>query len=267
MIKRKIFSIIVISLNTKKDFLKTIKSIMNQTFKDKEIIIIDGFSTDGTINKINELKKNFSKVIIEKDKGIYDAMNKGLRLSEGEWILFLNSGDILFNSSTLENIFKKIKFNSEIVFGNTIIYNEFYYKFYGNYFNDKTIKIPFNHQSVFVKKKLFENNLFTLKYKISSDFEFFIKHFKNNANFQKINMDISIVSSGGISDKKRFLVLLENFRILKDNKLLKNKIFFLFINFIYFLIVKILKIFIPQFLLKSILRIKYKKKIIEYNEQ
>ena len=125
MIKRKIFSIIVISLNTKKEFLKTIKSIMNQTFKDKEIIIIDGFSTDGTINKINELKKNFSKVIIEKDKGIYDAMNKGLRLSEGEWILFLNSGDILFNSSTLENIFKKIKFNSEIVFGNTIIYNEF----------------------------------------------------------------------------------------------------------------------------------------------
>lgn len=81
---------------------------MNQTFKDKEIIIIDGFSTDGTINKINELKKNFSKVIIEKDKGIYDAMNKGLRLSEGEWILFLNSGDILFNSSTLENIFKKL---------------------------------------------------------------------------------------------------------------------------------------------------------------
>lgn len=80
-------------------------------------------------------------------------------------------------------------------------------------------------------------------------------------------MDIAIVSSGGISDKKRFLVLLENFRILKDNKLLKNKIFFLFINFIYFLIVKILKIFIPQFLLKSILRIKYKKKIIEYNEQ
>ena len=73
-------------------------------------------------------------------------------------------------------------------------------------------------------------------------------------------MDIAIVSSGGISDKKRFLVLLENFRILKDNKLLKNKIFFLFINFIYFLIVKILKIFIPQFLLKSILRIKYKKK-------
>ena len=80
-------------------------------------------------------------------------------------------------------------------------------------------------------------------------------------------MDIAIVSSGGISDKKRFLVLLENFRILKDNKLLKNKIFFLFINFIYFLIVKILKIFVPQFLLKSILRIKYKKKIIEYNEQ
>ena len=87
-------SIIVVSLNTKKDFIKTIKSIKDQNYEDAEIIVIDGQSTDGTVEEINKMKKYFSKIIIEKDSGIYYAMNKGILLADSKWIIFMNSGDV-----------------------------------------------------------------------------------------------------------------------------------------------------------------------------
>ena len=85
-------SIIVVSLNTKIDFLETIESIKRQTYKNYETIVIDGKSNDGTVDEINKIKDNLSNFIIEKDTGIYDAMNKGIALAKGEWIIFLNSG-------------------------------------------------------------------------------------------------------------------------------------------------------------------------------
>ena len=85
--------------------------------------------------------------------------------------------------------------------------------------------MPYSHQSVFVKKKLFFKNYFNLRYKISSDFDFFYYQFKKNSKFQKINIILSITKSGGISDKKRLTVLKENFDILK------KKIKLLFLNF------------------------------------
>ena len=93
MLKKKI-SIVVVSLNTKSSFLKTINSIISQSYANKEIIVVDGNSTDGTIKIIKKMSKNFSKIIIDKDKGIYDAMNKGIALVKGEWTIFLNSGDV-----------------------------------------------------------------------------------------------------------------------------------------------------------------------------
>ena len=78
------FSIIIVSLNTKKDFIKTFNSTKKQSYKKIEIIVVDGNSSDGTIKEIKKLKKNISKFIIEKDRGIYDAMNKGLKLAKND---------------------------------------------------------------------------------------------------------------------------------------------------------------------------------------
>ena len=99
-----LFSIIVVSLNTKKKFLKTIKSIKKQRFRNYEVMIVDGKSIDGTINEIKKIKNKKIKYIIEKDKGIYDAMNKGVAKSLGDWIIFLNSGDIFYNCDVLKKI-------------------------------------------------------------------------------------------------------------------------------------------------------------------
>ena len=100
-------SIIVVSLNTKKLFLKTIKSILNQKYKNFEIIVVDGKSKDGTINEIRKIKNKKFQFIIEKDKGIYDAMNKGVSKCSGSWVIFLNSGDMFSNKNVLNKISKK----------------------------------------------------------------------------------------------------------------------------------------------------------------
>ena len=107
------FSIIVVSLNTKNDFLKTVNSILSQEYRNFEIIVVDGKSKDGTIKEIKKRKKFFKKIIIEQDKGIYDAMNKGVKYIKKDWVIFLNSGDIFYNSKTLKktNLIIKKKCN------------------------------------------------------------------------------------------------------------------------------------------------------------
>ena len=258
------FSIIVVSLNTKKDFIKTINSIIKQSFNNKEIIVVDGLSDDGTVYEIKRLKKNFSKIILEKDSGIYHAMNKGLRVASGEWIFFLNSGDLFKDRDVLKNASKLIKKKNDIVFGDCLINNgQIIYKNEGKPFTKNTILMPYSHQSVFVKKKLFFKNYFNLRYKISSDFDFFYCQFKKNRKFQKINIILSITKSGGISDKKRLTVLKENFDILKKNKITLFKFLKIFLYFIEFLLKRFIKFILPTFIIKIVLNIKYKDKIIK----
>ena len=115
-------SVIIVSLNTKNDFLSTIKSIISQT-KKVEIIVVDGDSKDGTIDIINQYSNFLEKVIIEKDQGIYFAMNKGIKLASNEWIHFLNSGDIFFSDETIKNVSNILRANktSDVVIGNSYV--------------------------------------------------------------------------------------------------------------------------------------------------
>ena len=106
------FSIIIVSYNTKKNFIKTLNSIKKQTYKKYEIIIIDGLSTDGTVELIRKNKNKKIRFLIERDSGIYDAMNKGIKKIKNEWTLFLNSGDVFKDNRVLKrvnnNIIKKM---------------------------------------------------------------------------------------------------------------------------------------------------------------
>ena len=119
------FSIIVVSLNTKKKLLKTLKSIYAQKFYHKkyEIIVIDGSSTDGTFEEVLKKKNKIDKLIIEKDSGIYDAMNKGIKHSKGEWIIFLNSGDLFYKNNILKKIYELKLSKNDVIYGNTIVNN------------------------------------------------------------------------------------------------------------------------------------------------
>ena len=208
-------SIIVVSLNTRYFFFKTIKSIISQSYANKEIIVVDGNSTDGTIEIITKMKKNFSKIIIKKDKGIYDAMNKGAYLASGEWIMFLNSGDVFYNNQVLANIFKKPLMNKDIIYGNTLVKKKnIKYLVPSSIFCKTTSIMPFCHQSAIVKTDIVKRKKFSLKYKYSSDFNFFVSCFARKKIFYESNLTIATVLAQGLSDNNRQKVYSENIEIL-----------------------------------------------------
>ena len=251
-------SIIVVSLNSKNDFIKTIKSVVNQTYKKKEIIIVDGLSSDGTIEQIQKFKKYFSKIVIEKDKGIYDAMNKGINFSSGKWTMFLNSGDTFYKKDTLDKIFKQKLLDNDILFGDTLINNKgIKYLVKAKNFTINTIIMPFCHQSTIVKTKILKNLMFSLKYRYSSDFHFFFKCYNKKKKFLNLNLIISKVISDGISDKNRQKVFSENISVLRVmfNSTFAVRLWRLkFFEFIK----NSLKFILPKFIIAKILTIKYK---------
>ena len=253
------YTIIIVSLNTKKQFLKTINSIKKQKYKNYEVIIVDGLSKDGTIEEIKKIKKKNVKFIIEKDKGIYDAMNKGIRLSKGKWLIFMNSGDNFANVNVLKKLSKKNFYNQNIIFGDTII-NHNFIKVYkeGRYFNNFTVTMPFCHQSTLVRAKLLKKNFFNLKYKLSSDFNFFLNAFNNKNFFLKYDGIISEVTAYGKSDIERQKVYGENIQIFLKKKFYLKILFLICLKFTEF-IKTLIKLLLPSKLVKYILKLKYQK--------
>ncbi len=197
-------SIITVNLNNAEGLKKTIESVVNQTFTDYEYIIIDGGSTDGSVDIIKQYADKITYWVSEPDKGIYNGMNKGILKAKGEYCLFLNSGDYLFNEKILSDVFYNLP-EYDIVYGNgyscskndVIIKYEIPEKLKLSYFYSDSIF----HASTFIKKELFEKfGLYNEENKIVSDWEFFIKTiFVNNVHAKKIPYEISVIEEGGIS--------------------------------------------------------------------
>ena len=260
------FSIIVVSLNTKNDFLKTVNSILSQEYRNFEIIVVDGKSQDGTIKEIKKRKKFFKKIIIEQDKGIYDAMNKGVKYIKKDWVIFLNSGDIFYNSKTLKKTNLIIKKNtmSDLIVGRNIINYKFKYLSNFDKINKNTFGSVFSHQSVFFKSKLFLKKKFDIKFKIAADFEMFKYLIKKNKKYFYSNEVFSISKIAGLSDKNRFLALKEFFLIGKkyNSKNISILTIKFFINYMFLLIKTIIKFFLPNYLNLLMLKIKYRNNIL-----
>lgn len=254
------FSIIIVSLNTKKDFIKTFNSTKQQNYKKFEIIVVDGKSSDGTTKIIKKLKKNISKFIIEKDRGIYDAMNKGLKLAKNDWVIFMNSGDQFYNKKVLKNLSKYCTGrDKKVIFGNTLIRNkDFSYKSESQYFNHNTLTMPFCHQSAVVSSNLYNKNLFNLNYRLSSDFNFFLTCYNNKIKFLKYDKIISKVKSGGQSDTFRQKVFNENIKIFYKKKKYINILFLTFLK-LFELAKTIVKFCLPSYVIKYVLKVKYSK--------
>ena len=241
-------SVIVVSLNTKNDFEKTIKSIISQT-KKVEIIVVDGNSVDGTKDIISKYSNFIDKLIIENDNGIYFAMNKGTKLASYEWVCFLNSGDIFFNKKTIENTINLLKKRNEIdvLIGNSCVNRKKYLvRSPRSFMNKKTVNSCFSHQSTFSKKYLYDHYSFNTEFKYASDFDFFIRLFKDKKKFLYTDQLISINKDGGISDTNKIKVFFEFKKIIiKENKNFMN-IFKINILIFFNLIKKIIILILPS---------------------
>jgi glycosyltransferase involved in cell wall biosynthesis len=198
------FSIIIPTFNAEKTISIALKSIISQSFGEFEILIIDGASSDNTLEVIKEYEdKPFITCVSEKDKGVYDAMNKGIQLAKGHWIYFLGSDDYLFNSNVLEHVHDTITHTStdfDVFYGNvkTPLYDRI---FDGEFDNDKILKININHQAIFYNRTVFEKiGMYNLKYKIAADYEFNLRcYFNKDIKVKYIDLVVAYFSEGGLS--------------------------------------------------------------------
>ena len=172
MSKHPKISIITVCYNAEKDIEKTILSVINQTYENIEYIVIDGGSYDGTLSVINRYASKIDKIISEPDKGIYDAMNKGITLATGDWINFMNAGDCYVDADVLKLVSNNVVNNNcDIIYGDIIIEEEFaYYYVKAKPIEMLNTEMPFCHQTVFTKTEVIKKYPFDLDYKILADY-------------------------------------------------------------------------------------------------
>ncbi len=218
------YSIITINYNNRDGLERTIKSVVNQTYQDFEYIIIDGGSTDGSVDVIKKYADRIDYWVSESDKGIYNAMNKGILQAHGEYLNFMNSGDCFYDDEVLKRINKYMYY--DIILGKSFYQNGSHGFKYGNISLMDLYKNSLPHQAAFCKRRLFENTLFDENYKIVSDWKFFIETLiLKNASFYNINEIICLYEYGGISsiaielaDKERSEIIKTYFpeRVISD---------------------------------------------------
>lgn len=221
-------SIITVSFNSRSTIEETILSVLSQDYKNIEYIIIDGKSSDGTVEIINKYSSQVSKFISEPDLGIYDAINKGIKLSSGEIVGILNSDDVLAHPNVISNIVDVFyeKDKTDMVFGDVLFVNAFN-KVVRKYSskNWSPSKLGFGympaHPTLYCKRNLFEKyGNYRTDLKIAGDFELIIRYFtKANIAFHYIEEVIVIMKIGGVSTRGIMSTIIINNEILKACKL------------------------------------------------
>lgn len=215
-------SIITVAYNNKFGLEETIKSVISQSFKNIEFIIIDGGSADGSKELLESYSSQITNWISEPDKGIYNAMNKGIAKATGDYLIFMNSGDRFSSEGILEKIAPFFG-NEDIVYGNAYYELEnrkkYEYKIPPKITIGSLLKEPICHQSAFFKKELFTKfGMYDERNKIASDWTFMMDLFIHHNISQKyINEYISIFEKTGISNTNTDLSFGEQKKYLEEN--------------------------------------------------
>lgn len=215
-------SVITIVYNNVRDIERTLLSVINQSYANIEYIVIDGASNDGTLDILKKYESGISKLISEKDKGIYDAMNKGLALASGDYVLFMNSGDEIYDSNTVQHVFAQEK-DADIYYGETEMYDENW-----NSLGQRRHKAPkqftwkdfkygmsISHQAIYIRKSLTEP--YDLTYQLSSDIDWILKAAKKAKKIVNVNAYVAKYLVGGMSKKKHRQSLKERFSIFSKH--------------------------------------------------
>jgi len=200
---------------------KCIESVASQSYSNIEHIIVDGESIDNSLNIIKAFALVFKQIkfISEPDLGIYDAMNKGIKLASGDWILFLGSDDYLVNSLIIETVFADLSNTPyDFIYGNVIFGNSG--KVYAGQFEKmQLMRKNICHQSIFYQKRLFQSiGGFNLEYKTLADLDLNVKVFFGKYKIKYLNLVISYYSTEGFSSVKNQMNANERFKIVENAK-------------------------------------------------
>ena len=227
------FSIITINFNDAIGLSKTIESVLSQSFTDYEYIIIDGGSTDGSVEVIKSHAEQLTYWVSEKDAGIYDAMNKGIAVAKGEYCLFLNSGDYLLADDILQKV-SDYNLSVDIIYGDMMTARDGVLE--GKITSPDKITRLFLimnvivHPAQFIKRDLFiKHGAYSKDYQIGSDYDFFLKHFfRTNFKSRHIPITVSVFDLGGISSNP-----LNQKKNLEERKNIQRKYYPKLIIFLY----------------------------------
>ena len=196
-------SVITVVFNAAATILQTAEAVFKQTYPNLEYIIIDGGSTDGTLEIIKKIEPKLAYWVSEKDNGIYDAMNKGITASNGDWIIFIGADDVFYNNEVLSKIFIETidkPHSIDFIYGDVLLKSKKKI-FGGSRTYDELISRNINHQSRFYRKNIFsKTGSFNLKYKILADYELNLRIFRDQLLIKKYVPEVvTLYNNRGIS--------------------------------------------------------------------
>lgn len=215
-------SIITIVYNNVRDIGYTLSSVARQTYPYIEYIVVDGASTDGTLEVVQKYASRVNVLISEKDEGIYDAMNKGLARATGEYVLFLNSGDELYEDATVQKVVKKGR-GADIIYGETKLIDE-----HRRVIGDRRHKAPKRfdwrsfrygmnicHQAIYVRRAIAP--AYDTRYQLSADIDWVINAAKKAKSAVHIGEYVAKYLVGGMSQQRHRQSLIERYQIFKKH--------------------------------------------------
>jgi glycosyltransferase involved in cell wall biosynthesis len=239
-----ILSVITVVYNGERFIERTIKSVISQSYNNIEYIVIDGKSKDKTIEILNNYKEHIDILVSQRDEGIYDAMNKGLKLATGDYVIFMNAGDQFYANDTIEQIFRNEDY-ADIYYGDTLIVDED-----NQSLGKRRLRPPEKltwksfrmgmrvcHQSFIIKRKLAP--LYDTNYKIAADIDWCISGMKASSHICNTHIFISRYISGGASWQNQRKALKERLHIMRLHYGLMQTLFFHLIITIRFIFNKI----------------------------
>lgn len=206
-------SIITVCYNAAAQLLPTLQSSVAQDYPNKEIVIVDGGSTDGTADIIQQHKHHIDRWVSEPDGGIYDAMNKGVRMATGDWVIFMNAGDLFAATDVLSRIFQSDRSRAGVLYGDVV--------------KDGTVKVAtaqyrvyhrmlFCHQSSLVRRELLLRTPFDTSHRMSADFKSFLMLHQQGVRFEHVGFAIAVFDTSGVSNVRRSAGLKDNLSVLAE---------------------------------------------------
>ena len=206
-----IVTIITVCRNHAQELERTIRSVESQTWQEKEYLVIDGASTDETPNVIKAHEASITRWVSEPDQGIYDAMNKGVKMAQGEWVIFMNAGDTFASDNTLQRVFGSPQ-DADVIYGD-VIKGELV----------KKAEAPRNahrmfycHQSAFVRTRCLREFPFDIRHRMSADFKQVKQLYLSGKTFRQLDFPVANFDIQGVSNRNRSAGLYDNIQVIRE---------------------------------------------------
>ena len=211
-------SVVTVVRNAVDALRSTVESVVAQTYDNIEYVIIDGASTDGTVDYVKKLGPRVDKFVSEPDKGIYDAMNKGIDASTGDFLIFMNAGDVFYSTETVSKIFEGNEYSE---FG--VVYGDVAKKASDGVAVVKRAGEPRNshrmffcHQSAFYRREELVKERFDISHRMSADIHQVKRLYKKGVRFIRVDVPVAIFDTGGISNVRRSDGLRDNISVVRE---------------------------------------------------